>query len=77
MILIKRANETLFYRILIDNIQSITPIIYTPVVAEACLKYSDDFVFGDGLYLDITMKDSLVTILAKEKYNKVCTHNQY
>src|SRR5260221_10281783 len=30
------TNEVLFYRLLLDHIEEMTPLVYTPVVAQAC-----------------------------------------
>ncbi|MHC4974395.1 MAG: NAD-dependent malic enzyme [Planctomycetota bacterium] len=45
------SNETLFFRVLQNHVEEMTPIIYTPTVAEACRQWSHLFRRTRGLYV--------------------------
>jgi len=56
-------NETLFYRLVLEHIDEMMPIVYTPVVGEACQKYSHIYRRGRGLYIAYEQRDRIETIL--------------
>jgi len=44
-------NERLFYRLVIDYLPEILPIIYTPTVGEVCLRFSHIYRIDKGFYI--------------------------
>jgi len=57
-------NETLFYRLVLEHIDEMMPIVYTPVVGEACQKYSHIYRRGRGLYIGYNQKDMIEKVLS-------------
>jgi malate dehydrogenase (oxaloacetate-decarboxylating)(NADP+) len=43
-------NETLFFRVLIDNLESLAPFVYTPTVGQVCLRFGSYFRRARGMY---------------------------
>ncbi len=61
---IQDKNETVFYRLVSDHIEEMMPIIYTPVVGEACERFSEIYRQHRGLFISSEQKDSLDDIFA-------------
>src|SRR4051794_34236887 len=56
-------NETLFFRLLHEYIDEMMPVVYTPVVGEACQKFSHIYRQARGLYIAYEDRDQIETIL--------------
>ena len=57
------TNEILFYRLLLAHIEEMLPIVYTPVVAEACQQFSHIYRRPRGLFIPYDMRDSIPALL--------------
>jgi len=56
-------NETLFYRLLQEHIDEMMPVVYTPVVGEACQKFSHIYRKQRGLYISYEQRDHIEDLL--------------
>ncbi|MGO9639845.1 MAG: NAD-dependent malic enzyme, partial [Candidatus Acidiferrales bacterium] len=57
------TDEVLFYRLLLDHIEEMTPMVYTPVVALACQQFSHIYRRPRGLFISYPLRDSIPALL--------------
>ncbi|PXW87244.1 malate dehydrogenase (oxaloacetate-decarboxylating)(NADP+) [Nitrosomonas sp. Nm84] len=56
-------NQRLFYRTMIDHIEEIMPLVYTPTVGEACKEFAHIFRRPQGFYITPEDRGEIATIL--------------
>jgi malate dehydrogenase (oxaloacetate-decarboxylating)(NADP+) len=56
-------NEALFFRVLVDDLHEMLPIVYTPTVGQACQEWSERFVRPRGVYLTANDAGRMLQIL--------------
>ena len=61
---LQEDNPVLFYDLVRHHLPELLPIIYTPVVGEACQRHSDLYLRSHGLYLSWHDRDELDDIFA-------------
>jgi malate dehydrogenase (oxaloacetate-decarboxylating) len=65
------ANETLFYAVLLHDIEGMLPIVYTPAVGRGCEEFSQSFRKPRGIFLSIPQKHRIKSILANPRFDNV------
>lgn len=64
-------NETLFYALILEHLEEMIPIVYTPTVGQACQKYSHIFRFTRGIFLSPSNIDSANEIFRSLPYKNI------
>jgi len=65
------TNEVLFYRLLLDHIEEMTPMVYTPVVGLACQQFSHIYRRPRGLFISYPLRDSIPALLRNRPNREV------
>ena len=64
-------NMTLFYRLILENIEELMPIVYTPTVGQACLEYSYIMRRPHGVFITANDKGKIVGLLRNARIHDI------
>ena len=63
LVSLQDRNETLFYRVVMNNIEEMMPLIYTPTVGKACQEFQHIFRMPRGFYVSLDDRGRIEEIM--------------
>ncbi|MCP3976973.1 MAG: NAD-dependent malic enzyme [bacterium] len=71
MVSLQDRNETLFYQVLSEHVEELLPIVYTPTVGSAAVRFSHVFRRGRGLWITPAHRGRISEILGHARNEEV------
>ena len=71
MISLQDRNETLYYALILEHLEEMLPIVYTPTVGKACQRFSHIFRRPRGLYISANNIQHIDSILGNAPFSNV------
>ncbi|MCH9633607.1 MAG: NAD-dependent malic enzyme [Chlamydiae bacterium] len=65
------SNETLFYALILEHIDELLPIIYTPTVGLGCQRFSQIFRRPRGVFISYPLRHQLDEILSHKRFDGI------
>jgi hypothetical protein len=64
-------NETLYHRVLVDHMEEMAPIIYTPTVGQVCMEFAARFRRPRGMYFSVEDRGNMAAMVYNWPHNDV------
>jgi malate dehydrogenase (oxaloacetate-decarboxylating)(NADP+) len=71
LVALQDRQESLFYRVVMDNIEEMMPIIYTPTVGQGCVEFGHIFRRPRGLYVSYKNRGRVRELMNNWPYSDV------
>jgi malate dehydrogenase (oxaloacetate-decarboxylating)(NADP+) len=71
LIALQDRDEKLFYRLILDHLEELVPIIYTPTVGRACQEYGHIYRRPRGIFISLEDAGQVASVLCNWPYKNV------
>ncbi|GAB4237693.1 MAG: NAD-dependent malic enzyme [Deltaproteobacteria bacterium] len=71
LVALQDRQENLFYRVVMDNLDEMMPIIYTPTVGQGCIEFGHIFRRPRGLYVSFRDRGRIREVLTNWPYRDI------